>query len=79
MKMACFDKLVDVLPNSLMDSNVNLNWKQQKSEESQHAPWFVTFWRGRGACWSFGMGLWRMTSINYSHGPTQNQHKVVSA
>ncbi len=27
----------------------------------------------RGACWSFGMKLRRVTSINYSHGPTQNQ------
>ncbi len=25
------------------------------------------------------MGLGRVTSINYSHGPTQNQHKVVGA
>jgi hypothetical protein len=28
---------------------------------------------GRGAYWSFGMGLGRVTSINYSHRPTQNQ------
>ncbi len=35
--------------------------------------------RGRRAYWSFGMGLGKLTSINYSHGPTQNQHKVVSA
>jgi hypothetical protein len=35
--------------------------------------------KGRGVCWSSGMGLGRVTSINYSHGPAQNQHKVVSA
>ncbi len=35
--------------------------------------------KGRGACWNSGMGLGRMTSINYSHGPAQNQHKVVNA
>jgi hypothetical protein len=28
---------------------------------------------GRGACWSSGMGLEKVTSINYSHGPAQNQ------
>ncbi len=28
---------------------------------------------GRGARWSFEMGLGRMTSINYSHKPAQNQ------
>ncbi len=35
--------------------------------------------KGRGACWSSEMGLRRVTSINYSHGLAQNQHKVVSA
>jgi len=34
----------DVLPSSLMDSNVNLNSKQHKSKESGHAPWFAAFW-----------------------------------
>jgi hypothetical protein len=29
--------------------------------------------KSRGACWSFGMGLGWLTSINYSHGPTQHQ------
>jgi hypothetical protein len=35
--------------------------------------------RGKRACWSSRMGLGRVTSINYSHGPAQNQHKVVNA
>jgi len=30
---------------------------------------------GRGACWSSRMGLGRMTIINYSHKPAQNQIK----
>jgi hypothetical protein len=29
--------------------------------------------RGRGACWSFRMGIGRMKNINYSHEPPQNQ------
>ncbi len=33
--------------------------------------------RGRGVCWSFRMGLGKVTSINYSHGLAQNQHRVV--
>jgi len=70
---------VDTLPNFLMDSNVSLNGKQWKSKESGHALWLATLWRGKGACWSFGMGLGRMTIFNYSHKPAQNQHKVVSA
>jgi hypothetical protein len=34
----------DALPSSLMDSNVSLNWKQQKSKELGHVPWFVALW-----------------------------------
>jgi hypothetical protein len=33
---------IDALPNSLMDSNVSLNWKQQKNKELGHAPWLAT-------------------------------------
>jgi hypothetical protein len=54
--------ILDTLPSFLIDSNVSLKCKQQKSNElgdtfpgSQH-------FRGRGACWSFRMGLGRMTS-----------------
>jgi hypothetical protein len=28
----------DVFPNSLIDSNINLKWKQQKNKELGHAP-----------------------------------------
>jgi hypothetical protein len=35
--------------------------------------------RGKEAYWSSGMGLGKVTSINYSHGSAQNQYKVVSA
>ncbi len=37
--------LPDVLSSSLMDSSVSLNWKQQNSKESWHAPWLATFGR----------------------------------
>jgi hypothetical protein len=46
----------DALPSFLIDSNVNLRWKQRKSKElgtlfgSQH-------FGGRGACWSSEMGI----------------------
>jgi hypothetical protein len=36
-------------------------------------------WRGRGACWSFGIGLGRCDKLIHSHGLAQNPHKVVSA
>jgi hypothetical protein len=35
---------VDVLLGSLIDSNVNKNWKQQKNKELVHAPWLATLW-----------------------------------
>jgi hypothetical protein len=35
--------------------------------------------RGRGACWSSGMGLGRIDKLIHSHGPACNPHKVVSA
>jgi hypothetical protein len=30
------NKYIDVLPSSLIDSNVSLKWKQRKSKESKH-------------------------------------------
>jgi hypothetical protein len=33
------------------------NKKQQKGKELGHAPWLAALETGRGACWSFGMGL----------------------
>jgi hypothetical protein len=35
--------------------------------------------RGRGACWSSGMGLGRIDKLIHSHGPAHNPHKVISA
>jgi hypothetical protein len=35
--------------------------------------------RGRGACWSSGMGLGRIDKLIHSHGPARNPHKVVNA
>jgi hypothetical protein len=55
-------KLCDAIPNSLIDSNESLKWKQWKGKELGHTPWLATL-RGRRACWSSGMGLKGMTSI----------------
>jgi hypothetical protein len=35
--------------------------------------------RGRGACWSSGMGLGRIDKLTHSHRHAHNTHKVVSA
>jgi hypothetical protein len=35
--------------------------------------------RGRGACWSSGMGLGRIDKLIHSHGPAHNPHKIVNA
>jgi hypothetical protein len=35
--------------------------------------------RGRGACWSSGMGLGRVNKLVHLHGLAHNPHKVVSA
>jgi hypothetical protein len=50
-------------PNSLKDSNVSPKQKTVKEQGSGHAPWLVALWRGRGACWSFGMGLGRIDKL----------------
>jgi len=36
----------------------------RKSKESGHAPWLATLWRGKRACWSFGMGLGRIDKLH---------------
>jgi hypothetical protein len=38
MTMRTQSVIIDVLPSFLMDSNVSLNWKQQKGKELGHAP-----------------------------------------
>jgi hypothetical protein len=38
----------DVLPSSLINSNVNLRWKHRKSKDLKHAPWLTTLWRYMG-------------------------------
>jgi hypothetical protein len=35
--------------------------------------------KGRGACWSSGVGLGRVDKLIHSHEPAHNPHKVVSA
>jgi hypothetical protein len=37
-------KVFDALSSSLIDSNVNMKWKQWKSKELGHAPWLVALW-----------------------------------
>jgi hypothetical protein len=33
----------DIVSSSLINSNVSLKWKQRKSKELGHIPWFATF------------------------------------
>jgi len=54
-----------------------LKTKEEQGVEARSL--LATLWGGKRACWSFGMGLGRVTSIDYSHEPAQNQYKVVSA
>jgi hypothetical protein len=34
----------DELPSSLINSNVNMRWKQRKNKELGHAPWLAALW-----------------------------------
>jgi hypothetical protein len=62
----CACKLLDRLK---CESEVK-QWKVKES--GAHSLIHITL-RGRGVCWSSGMRLGRMTSINYSHRPAQDQ------
>jgi hypothetical protein len=74
-----FDTNFDALPSSL--------WTHLRVQVCDNAEGVGTWsrslthntWRGRGACWSSGIGLGRCDKLIHSHGPTQNPHKVVSA
>ncbi len=68
MNGECFS---DALSNSLMDSNMSLTENNRRAR-NQSMLLRSQYFGGRGACWSFKMGLGRVTSINYSHGPAQN-------
>jgi hypothetical protein len=51
----------------------------KKVRSSGHVPWLLAFKRGRGACWSLGMGLGRVINNLFIHSvlhPTN--HKLVS-
>jgi len=54
-----------------MDSNMSLTENNRRAR-NQSMLLRSQYFGGRGACWSFKMGLGRVTSINYSHGPAQN-------
>jgi hypothetical protein len=70
----------DALPSSLIDLNVSLNQNNGRVRSWGHVPWLATLW-GRGVCWNFEMGLWRMPkwdyeewqALNHSHEHAQNQ------
>jgi hypothetical protein len=53
--------IIDAFPNSLINSNVSLKWKQRKSKELGTLPGSQHF-GVRRVCWSFGMGLGIMIS-----------------
>jgi hypothetical protein len=59
------------------------NRKHRKNKESGHAPWLVALWRGRGACWSSGMGLGRINKLHLltriCTKPTQGGQCIVGA
>ncbi len=61
--LASFCTICDTFPTPWGTQMWVLNGKQRKSTESGHAPWLATLWRGRGACWSSGMGLGRFDKL----------------
>ncbi len=64
----------DAPPSSLMDSTMSPKVKTMEGEGvgSQH-------FGGRGACWSFGMGLGILTSISLTHTDLQKpNNKLVN-
>ncbi len=77
----CFKAFVPPIapPNSLKDSNVNSKMKTMEGVKgmyfnSQHFRW------GRGACYSFGWGLERVTSGSTIHTDLHKlNNKLVSA
>jgi hypothetical protein len=51
-------------PSSLRDSNVNPKQKITEEQGVGHVPWLIALWKGRGACWNFGMGLGRVDKFH---------------
>ncbi len=69
----------DALPSSLQTHlRVQVCGNAERVGTQSHSLAHNT-WRGRGACWSSGMGLGRSDQLIHSHGPAHNPHKVVSA
>jgi hypothetical protein len=66
-------------PNSSKGSNVSPSKKTTEEGGVEARSLAHNTLRGRGACWSSGMGLGKLTSFTHSHGPAHNPHKVVSA
>jgi hypothetical protein len=66
----------DALPSSLIDSNVSLKWNNKRVRSWGTFPSKQHF-GGRGVCWSFRMGLGRMTSNSITHmGLHKNKQQV---
>jgi len=42
------------------ESQIENNGRVRKG----HTPWLATLWKGRGACWSSGMGLGRVDKLH---------------
>jgi hypothetical protein len=63
-----FLALNDMLPSSLIDSNIK--WKQEKSKELGHVPWFVALWGVEGHAGVLGRDYKEWQTFSHSHGPT---------
>jgi hypothetical protein len=62
----------DVLPSSLIDSNVSLKWKQRKNKELGTRSLASTLGvEGCARALRWDWEEWK--ALNHSHGPTQNQ------
>jgi hypothetical protein len=56
---AIIKPLNDAPPSSLINSNVGIRWNNRRVRSWGTLP-ILQHFGGRGACWSFGMGLGRM-------------------
>jgi hypothetical protein len=69
MKVTIFD----VFPSSLIDSNVNLKWKQRKNKELRARSLVRSILGVKGHVGVSGWDQEEWQALNHSQGPTQNQ------
>jgi hypothetical protein len=74
----CFEMINDALP-TLWRTQMWVQVKDSRRRRSGTRSLAHNTLRGRGVCWSSGMGLGRIDKLIHSHGPAHNPHKVVSA